>query len=201
MKRVLIVLIAIISPYILFAGDNKKKKPAATTKAVVNGNEIHWMNWDELQVAMKKEPRKVWVDVYTDWCGWCKRMDATTYKNPGVVKYLNTKFYAVKFNAEKDDNIMFIGKMYKIEGQTKTNQLAVELMNSQLSYPTSIFMDEHYQTRQAIPGFHPVGEMEIILTYLGEDLYKTKKFEEYQQSYKPTWDNGAPQQQMPPMAH
>lgn len=186
MKRVLLLFVAIISisPY-AFAGD-KKKKATAKTEAV-NNNEIHWLNWDDVQVEMKKHPKKVWVDVFTDWCGWCKVMDKKTFSDPQVVKYMNDNFYAVRFNSERDDSIKFMGKMYAIQPGNKVNQLAVELLRGSLQYPTGIFMEEQFQNPIPIPGYHGVQEMELFLTYLNGNHYKTTKFEDYQKTFKPTW--------------
>jgi len=173
----------------MLASDKNKKAASKTTaKATpVNDKEIEWLSWDDVQIKMKKEPRKVWVDVYTDWCGWCKRMDATTFKNPELIKYMNTKFYAVRFNAEKMDSIRFLGTLYTIQPQTHTNELAVKWMNGQLSYPTGIFMEESFMNPQPVPGYHPVPEMEMILKFLGENVYKKQKFDEYQKTFKSSW--------------
>ncbi|MGN6567620.1 MAG: thioredoxin family protein [Flavipsychrobacter sp.] len=189
MKRVLLVALAFMSftPMMMAGDKNKKAAPKVAKEKAVNDKEIEWLSWDDVQVKMKKEPRKVWVDVYTDWCGWCKRMDATTFKNPELIKYMNTKFYAVRFNAEKMDSIRFMGKLYVIEPQTRTNQLAVDLMRGQMSYPTGIFMEEEFVNPQPIPGYHPVPEMEMILKFLGENVYKKEKFEDYQKTFKATW--------------
>src|SRR5580698_9458396 len=105
MKRVLVFAIAVlvISPVIM---SWKKTTPPPAAPA----EEIHWMtSIDELQAKMAQHPKKVYVDVYTGWCGWCKKMDATTFKNPNVVKYINANFYAVKLDAERQDVIHFQG--------------------------------------------------------------------------------------------
>lgn len=158
------------------------------TSAYAGGNEkggINWMTWDEVQVAMKKEPRKIFVDVYTDWCGWCKVMDKKTFSNTEVIKYMNKHFYAVKFNAETPQEIMFQGSTYGMEG--KTNKLAVQLMNNNLSYPTIVIMEENFANPQPIPGYMPVPNIEMIMKYLGDGTYKTQNFEEYTKAFKPTW--------------
>jgi thioredoxin-related protein len=151
------------------------------------GEEIHWMNIDEVQVAMKKQPKKVWIDVYTDWCGWCKRMDKTTFANPDLVKYMNEHFYAVKLDAEQKSDIRFMGKMYSFVPDQRANAFATEILHGQMSYPTGVFMEENFQTPQLIPGYHDVKEMEMILKYLGEGLYRKTPFPEYQAAFKPSW--------------
>lgn len=161
------------------AGDKKDKKGAAT--------EINWLTFDELQVAMKKEPRKVYVDVYTDWCGWCKVMDKKTFSNPEVIRYMNEKFYAVKFNAERKDTIRFMGKSYYFDPQYKANTLAVELMQGKMSYPTSIFTEDNFMNPQPVPGFLEVPKIEMILKFLGDNIYKSQPFEEYSKNFKGSW--------------
>ena len=59
---------------------------AAGATFAQSASEIKWLSITDAEKLMKKEPRKVIVDVYTDWCGWCKRLDATTYKDPAVVE-------------------------------------------------------------------------------------------------------------------
>ena len=180
MKRVFLLVLAVIAMSPAFAGEgNKKKSPAA--------NSINWMTWDEVQTAMKKKPKKVWVDIYTDWCGWCKVMDKKTFSHPEVIKYMNDNFYAVKFNSEKDDNIRFRGKMYSIKPENKVNDLAIELLRGQLSYPTFVFMEENFQNPIPVPGYQPAPQLQMILTYLKEEKYKTVQFEDYQKTYVPTW--------------
>lgn len=164
------------------------------SSALAGGDEkdgINWMTWDEVQVAMKKEPRKVFVDIYTDWCGWCKVMDKKTFSNKELADYMNKHFYAVKFNAERNEEIMFQGAKYGMEG--KTSALASKLMNGQLSYPTMVIMEENFQNPQPIPGYMPVPRMESIMKYLGDGIYKHQKFEEYVKGFSSEWETAAPQ--------
>src|SRR6185437_9293273 len=102
---------------------------------------IHWItSMDELQAKMQKEPKKVYIDIYTGWCGWCKKMDASTFTNPSLIKYMNRNFYAVKFDAERKDAFTFQGKEYHYEAQYKANTFAVELLKGQMGYPTGVIM-------------------------------------------------------------
>ncbi|MEZ5173952.1 MAG: DUF255 domain-containing protein [Bacteroidia bacterium] len=68
-------------------------------------DQINWMSFSEALEHSRTQPKKVFIDMYTDWCGWCKRMDITTFKHPEVVKYINEHYYAVKFNTEKEGPI------------------------------------------------------------------------------------------------
>ena len=62
----------------------------------VGRGQVRWVSFSEAVELSKKEPRKILIDIYTDWCGWCKKMDATTYGDGAVVEYINRHFYAVK---------------------------------------------------------------------------------------------------------
>lgn len=190
MKRVLLLSLAgLLIASAGFAQGRKKSSDGAIAApaAVVDDKEIHWMNIDDVQAAMKKEPKKVWIDVYTDWCGWCKRMDKTTFSNPNVIKYMNEHFYAVKLDAEQKQDIRFVGKMYKATPADRTHPFATELLKGQMSYPTSVYMEENFQAPMPIPGYQDVKTMEMILKYLGEGLYKKMAFPDYQASFKGTW--------------
>ncbi|MBK6546159.1 MAG: DUF255 domain-containing protein [Saprospiraceae bacterium] len=148
---------------------------------------INWVNWDQAQSLMKKQKRKIMVDVFTDWCGWCKRMDASTFQDPRIIKYLNKNYYAVKFNAEQKEDITFKSKVYKYmpSGNRGVHQLAIEITNGQLSYPTFVFMDEDFKTIQPLPGYQDADTFEIISNYFGGNHYKTTPYQNFQESFKP----------------
>lgn len=150
---------------------------------------INWMTFEEAQVAQKVEKRKLFVDMYTDWCGWCKRMDATTFKNPEVVNYMNEHYYAVKFDAEADKPIKFNGKDYKLirRGKRKYHELAVEFIKKSsrpyLSYPTFVFIDEDLSIIQPIKGYKTPEQLLPILSYFAGDYHKKMSWSKYQKQY------------------
>jgi thioredoxin-related protein len=160
--------------------EDKNKKAEAN-------KEINWMTVDEVQVAMKKEPRKVLIDFYTSWCGWCKVMDKKTYSNPEIIKYVNEKFYAVKFDAEQKESVMFMGKTYEFKAEKRANEFAASLLGDRLSYPTTVFMTEQFQNPSLVAGYQDVPKMETILNFLGENKYQTVKWEDHMKEYKPVF--------------
>lgn len=147
---------------------------------------IEWMSWDEAVKKMENEPRKIMVDVYTDWCGWCKRMDATTMQDPRIIKALNEKFYAVKMNGEHKKDIVFRGRTYKFipSGNKGYHELPAELMNGKMSYPTLVFLDEAYGIIQPIPGFQDVETLLPILSFFGTNSYKNTDWAIFLENFK-----------------
>ena len=105
--------------------------------------DIKWMTWEEAVAANGKAPRKIFVDVYTDWCGWCKKMDVSTFKEPAVVAMMNKHFYAVKLNAEQKETIMWQNEEFQWMpgGRGGANRLAYELLEGQFSFPSFVMMD------------------------------------------------------------
>ncbi|MEQ8472520.1 MAG: DUF255 domain-containing protein [Marinoscillum sp.] len=151
-----------------------------------NAQEIEWISFEEAVERSKKEPRKLLIDIYTDWCGWCKKMDREAYANDVITEYVNEKFYAVKFNAEQQESIEFDGHTFKFVAQGKrgVHELAAALTNNKLSYPTTVFMDEQLRIIQPIPGYMDAKALEPILSYIGDDKFKSVKWPEFQKNYQ-----------------
>jgi thioredoxin-related protein len=151
------------------------------------GESVKWMTFEQAVEQSKIEKRKIFIDVYTDWCGWCKVMDKSTFSDPAVAKLLNEKFYAVKLNAEQREDIKYNGTTFKFveNGRSGYHQLAAALLNNQLSFPTVVFLDEEFSIIQPLPGYRKAPEFHQIAQYYGEGHYKTEKWEDFQKnSYK-----------------
>lgn len=147
---------------------------------------VKWMSFEEALEKSKTEKRKIFVDVYTDWCGWCKVMDKNTFSEPEVARMLNEHFYPVKFDAEQTKDIEFAGRTFKFipSGNKGVHELAAALLNNQLSYPTVVFLDEEFRMIQPLPGYQKAPEFHRIISFIGEDHYKKMKWGEYQSVYK-----------------
>lgn len=147
---------------------------------------VQWMTFEEAVAKSKKEKRKIFIDVYTDWCGWCKVMDKSTFNDPEVARILNGKFYPVKFNAEQRGDIQFAGHTFKFieNGRSGYHELAASLLNNKLSYPTVVFLTEDFQMIQPLPGYRKADEFHKIIQYIGEDHFRTESWEDFQKTYK-----------------
>lgn len=73
---------------------------------------IQWLSFEQLEAALAAEPREVLVDFYADWCAYCKKMDEAAFRDPEVIEVLNSRYYAVRMNAESIDTIRFEGIQY-----------------------------------------------------------------------------------------
>jgi len=151
---------------------------------------IQWHSLQEAQELMKKQPKKLFVDLYTDWCGWCKVMDRKTFTNDVVIELMNKYFYAVKFNAEKGEDFDFNGQTFKLTNRGNGKYFhewagAYGSNNGRMSYPTTIYFTEGLDKIQAIPGYHDAHEMEKILEYLGGGYgYRGVTYQQFDSEYK-----------------
>ena len=147
---------------------------------------VRWMSFEEAMERSKMEKRKIFIDVFTDWCGWCKVMDKNTFSEAAVAKILNEKFYPVKFDAEQTNDIVFNGTTFKFipSGNKGVHQLAMALLNNQMSYPTVVFLDEEFRMIQPLAGYQKAPEFHKIIQFIGEDYFKKMKWTEFQDVYK-----------------
>jgi len=149
----------------------------------ISAQEIQWMSFEDAVAMTQNEgnTKKVFIDVYTDWCGWCKKMDKDTFQNPEVAKYMQENFYMVKFDAEGKEPIEFDGKTFEYvpSGRRGYHQLAAALLNNRLSYPTVVFLDENMKMLSPVPGYQKVQPFMQIARYFGEDIYKEQDWKSY----------------------
>lgn len=147
---------------------------------------INWLSWEEAMSLQAKEPKKIFVDIYTDWCGWCKKMDKDTFQHPSVAAYMAENFYMVKLDGEGKEPITFKNYTFtfKGEGRRGYHELAASLMQGRLSYPTVVFMDESSNVLSPVPGYQEAGQFLKIARYFGDNTYKNTPWKEYDKSYK-----------------
>jgi thioredoxin-related protein len=138
--------------------------------------EVEWYSIEEAVVLNSKEPKKMMIDVYTTWCGWCKVMDRNTFSDKNIAEYLNTNFYPVKLNAEQKEVITIGDKNfeYVTVGNRGYNELAVYLLQGQMGFPSVVFLDEEGKLiGQPFQGYKDAKAFDELMKYIGEEKYKT----------------------------
>ena len=150
-------------------------------KGDINSEGIQWMTWDEAMHANEKVQKKKFIDLYTDWCGWCKKMDKSTFQDADVIKYINENFYAIKFNAEQKEEILYNDHSFKFvaNGRRGYHELAYSLLNGRMGYPSFVYLDEVSNRILISPGFKDQGQMIKELNFIGLEAFKTTTWQEY----------------------
>jgi len=164
----------------------------------VIAQEIEWMSMNEALAAQKHAPKKIVMDAYTKWCGPCKMMDKNTFTNKDVINYINKHFYAVKFDAEGTEEVM-----YKDFNYTNPNfDPARNGRNSQhffadalkvTGYPSLVFFDEKSEIIAPIAGYKTPEQLEIFLKMIANNDYKeltsAEAWQKYATNFKGTFKN------------
>ncbi|WP_170309816.1 thioredoxin family protein [Seonamhaeicola maritimus] len=160
--------------------------------------EIKWVTFEEALELQKKSPKKIMMDVYTSWCGPCKMLDKNTFHNKDVVDYVNENYYAVKFNAEGNEEVNYDGKMfsnpnYKPELANRRNS-AHELSRyfQVQAYPTIVFLDEKGKLIFPLRGYKTPTQLELYLKMFKADKHKEiqtqEEFNVYYKAFKPEFE-------------
>lgn len=130
-----------------------------------------WESFDAGMNKAKVQNKTILVDIYTDWCSWCKKMDASTYTDAKVKDYLKKNYTIIKLNAEGSTPITYKGK--KMSPAEFAQGMGVT------GYPATLFMKSNGDGITLVPGYAEAPQFLNILTYIGENRWEKQKFEEY----------------------
>ena len=158
--------------------------------------EVKWLTLAEAEKLNKENPKPYLFDVYTDWCGWCKHMDKTTYADPIVISFVNAHFYPVRINAESTDTLFFDGKVYAPvrNGNKFISSLAVEMLGGQMSYPTTVFKYDPAKINLVVPGYLEIVKMQGFLVYFIENAWQSVNVNDFLTDFEAVFGVGAKQQ-------
>lgn len=171
MRRIFTLLTLCISASFAFGQQDSD----LTSNAETLSPKINWISFEEAFALHQKEPKKWVIDVSTESCGWCKRMDKTTFSDSIVIDHVNGNFYAVALDGEYKENITIGDRTYEFvnEGRRGYHQLPAELMGGKMSYPTIVFLGEELQNLSSIPGYKDAASflqiVEFFEAYDAED--------------------------------
>lgn len=146
---------------------------------------VKWYSIEEAVQLASENPRVLVIDVYTDWCGWCKRMDANTFSDPSVAEMMNKHFYPVKLNAEGKEDVVIGDRTFKFvdNGRRGYHEIAAVVTKGRLSYPTVSYVDGKGRVLEASPGYKTAEQFKVYLAYYKEEAYLSKTFEDFAASY------------------
>ncbi len=153
-----------------------------TFSSLLPAQEVEWLSWEEAIRRNQETPKNILVDVYTDWCGWCKQMDKQVFSNAKVSAYIRKNFYAVKLNAEQQEDITYDDHVFSYDpnqGRRGVHALAVALLDGRMSYPSVVYLDREEKRISVSPGFKPAKDYLRELTFIHEGHFRKMSYEEY----------------------
>lgn len=156
MKKTTLLVISVLA-LVLLSSFVTKETPVA--------KDIDWLTFEEAVKKNDSEKRYILIDVYTDWCGWCKVMDRETFTDSKVKAHLDKNFHVVKLDAEQKEEIKFKGNSFKWvkAGRNGIHQLAYSLLGGEMSYPTLVILNDKFQRVEVVKGFKRPNELYSIL--------------------------------------
>lgn len=161
--------------------------------SMMNAQEIKWMTMNEALEAQKKEPKKIFMDAYTSWCGPCKMLDKNTFSHEALAAYVNKNYYPVKFNAEGTEEIVYKGQTFNNPNHdpNRKGRNSQHLFASALkitAYPSLVFFDEKGDFIAPVKGYRTPAQLEIYLKLFAKNDYKKLNSQEawleYEQKFE-----------------
>ncbi|MCK4385223.1 MAG: DUF255 domain-containing protein [candidate division Zixibacteria bacterium] len=156
------------------AEDKDKKNPSSTKKADLkaqNSCTLIWHKYDEGLAKAKKEKKHILVAFYTSRCGWCRKMDKSTYADEAVKKVLNESYVAIKVNGQSKEKVGADQK--KITEKELARKFWVR------AYPTTWLLKDSGEKIAPYYGYADAPTFLNVLNYIKDDLYDKMSFEEY----------------------
>ncbi len=164
---------ATISAFVIIvaAGFGLLLNSQSSSGASEEGSSLSWKTFDEGVMLAGQTNKKLLVDVYTDWCTWCKKMDSDVYTDKSVIDVLNKSFVLVKLNAESDKTVHYQGKALS------ETQFARAV--GVTGYPATLFFESTGKPITLLPGYVPAPRFVPILQYIGDNHYQNTSFEDF----------------------
>jgi|TARA_Y100000385_G_scaffold243724_1_gene261343 thioredoxin-related protein len=163
----------------------------------IQAQSINWVTMDEALALQKKVPKAIMVDVYTTWCGPCKLLDKNTFTNKDLIAFVNTHFYAVKFNGEGNEVVNYNSQQLSnpsydpAKAKRRNSQHQLTQYFGVRAYPTIVFLGQKAELIAPIPGYQTPQKLELYLQLFKDDTYKKmntqEAFNNYYKSFKPTF--------------
>lgn len=177
---VLLVIVALLPLTGLAQDKAVSVKPDATAKTPVvaatpgtpaASADIVWYDYDDGLKLAQKTGKKIFLEFTAKWCGYCKRMHATTFKDPDIIKMFNDNYITVSVDGDSPDTLNIDGLITTQKAMTKEWRVT--------GYPTYWFVTPEQEKIAPITGYRPKEVLIEILDYMKDDTYKTVKFEDF----------------------
>ena len=164
----------------------------AITLLLCGGLRAQQVEWKTIEQAAKTDTKSnaklYFVDFYTSWCGWCKKMDRETFSNPVVAKILNAYYIPVKFDAEGGSEFTWRGTKYSNMAtppgsRPSTHSFAKAILGTQMGFPSFAVFNSDQSKITIIQGYQSANDFIVMLWYFASGDNKRYPFDKYQKIF------------------
>ena len=128
--------------------------------------EIYWLTWEELDLALEENPKPVFIFFHAEWCAYCKKIEREIFTKKKVIGKLNKKYYAVEMDIETEDTIHFDGQKFSnMQSKTKRNgvhQLPLLLAsrkNAPFFLPVTLIFNKDFRLQKRVFEYYTSKEL------------------------------------------
>ncbi len=144
------------------------KPPPELEPRTIDSSKITWLNVEDGVLYSKTEDKHVLLDFTAVWCGWCKRMDRTTFADTSVISYVNDHFIPVKVWGDTDSIVT-------IEGYQITQRQLARQEFGVTGFPAFWFLSPDGLKIGPLRGYKGVDDFMRALTYIQNREYDTTR--------------------------
>ena len=129
---------------------------------VTAADQITWYSHEEGMALGASEGKKIFINFHADWCKFCRTMDRQTFKDAGIISYLDSHFISIKVDVEREKSI---AKKYNI------NPL-----------PDTWFLSEKGDVIGNKPGFLSAKDLMPVLQFIQTESYLKMSYRQFKES-------------------
>lgn len=173
MKRLALTMLLGLLPVTLVQAQSDGEKPKLAGGEPAPG--VNWQPFEDALDTAEASDKKLIIDIYAPWCGWCTKLQNEVYTDEAIQTYVNEHFVITRLDIDNNETT-YTFKDYTLSSAELAGGLGAE------GTPTTVFLmpNKDYITR--LPGFVDAEAYLQILRYIGTDAYKDQTFEEYMET-------------------
>lgn len=146
--------------------------------------QVQWVAMAQAEQSNAKQDKMYFIDFTTSWCGWCKKMESTTFADPVVSAILNQYYTPVKFNAEGKDTFTWGGTKYApsaaVGSRNATHPFTRAVLGAKIGYPSFAIFSGQQTLVTILQGYQDAYGFSMTLWYLCSGDNARYTFETYQ---------------------
>ena len=170
-----IIILSVMAIFLIGPAQAENNKPAIKISGpkpeTAVKSEINWLKYDEGLKVAAENGKNIFVEFTAKWCGYCRKMHATTFKDPRIIDMFDKYFVTVSVDGDSKDSL-------NIDGWLTTERLLTREYRVQ-GYPTYWFLNPKGERIAPMGGYQPADFLYDALDYMKDETYKTMSFEQF----------------------